>query len=349
MLKSIKINSKIIGENQPCFIIAEAGVNHNGKLKLAKKMIDEAKKFGADAIKFQTYITEELVTDTAPKANYQKKTTKASSQFDMLKSLELSQDDFKNLKTYCKAKKIIFLSSCFDIPSAEFLNKIKVPAFKIGSGEITNVPLLEKVACFSKPIILSTGMTNMLEVKKAVKVIHAAGNYELILLHCTTEYPSRVEDVNLRAIATMRKEFNLPIGFSDHTPGILISQAARVMGACVIEKHFTLDKKMSGPDHKASLDISEFKDLVQSIRIIEKAFGDGKKIPQKSELDIRNVARKSIVARVEIKKGEKINSEMLAVKRPGTGIAPEYIDKIIGKRAKKDIGVNKLLTWKDLK
>lgn len=346
-MKRIKIANKNIGENEPCFIIAEAGVNHNGSFKLAKKMIDEAKKFGADAIKFQTYITEELVTNDAPKAEYQNRSVK-DSQFDMLKKLELSQVEFIRLKKYAKSKKINFLSTPFDIPSAVFLNKIKVSAFKIGSGELNNFPLLEKIASFKKPIILSTGMSDLSEVKAAVEKIKKK-NSNLILLHCTTDYPAKIDEVNLKAMDTLKSEFNLPVGFSDHTPGITVSLAARSLGACVIEKHFTLDKKMPGPDHLASLDKNEFSDLVAGIRTIEKALGDGKKVPQKSEVAIKKIARKSVASRVYIEKGQKITEEMLKICRPGTGIAPGFIGKIIGKSAKIDILANKLIDWKELK
>lgn len=349
MIKKIRIGNKFIGENEPCFIIAEAGVNHNGNLEIAKKMIEEAKNFKADAIKFQTYLTEELVTTNAPKASYQKKNTKGSSQFKMLKNLELSQEDFRRLKKYAEEKKIIFLSSCFDLPSAIFLNEINVMAFKIPSGEITNLDLLRKVASFNKPIICSTGMADILEIKKAIHTINLSGAKSLVLLHCTTDYPVKLKDVNLKAIRTMQKEFNYPIGFSDHTLGIKVALAARVLGAGVIEKHFTLDKTMPGPDHQASLDKNEFKELVESIRTIETAFGDGRKIPQKSELAIRQIVRKSIVARAEIKKGEKITQEMLKLCRPGTGLASEYLSKIIGQYAKNNIRVDALITWKDLK
>lgn len=349
MQKIIKIDGKIISEKSPCFIIAEAGVNHNGSIKLAKKLIDEAKAMGADAIKFQTYRTEELVAKDAPKADYQKKSAPRESQFEMLKRLELSDNDFFEIQKYCKAKKIIFLSSCFDSPSAKLLQKLNVPAFKIGSGELTNFPLLRQVAKYNKPIILSTGMSDLSEVRKAVSVIYKAGNKSLIILHCTTNYPSDPAEANLRAIKTLENVFKVPIGFSDHTEGIIVTLTARALGAQVIEKHFTLDKSMSGPDHKASMEPQEFKLLVKGIRTIETALGDGKKVTQKSELNIRQIARKSIFSACAIKKGDKIKEKMLVLKRPGTGIGADKMSKIIGKIAAHNIAMNSMLKLGDIK
>lgn len=344
----IKIGNKRIGEDEPCFIIAEAGVNHNGSVILAKKLIDQAKSCGADAIKFQTYITEELVTADAPKADYQKKYDKKESQSAMLKRLELNHKEFLKIIAYCRKKNIIFLSSAFDPISADFLNRAKMTAFKIGSGEITNLPLISKIAGFNKPIILSTGMADISDIKTALKTIYEKNNHKVILLHCTTNYPAKMEEINLLAISSMKKKFKVPIGFSDHTPGIIVSMASRVLGACVLEKHFTLDKKMIGPDHQASLDFNELKNLVESIRNIEKALGDGIKKPQKSELEIRKVVRKSVVAIKNIPKGEKITLSMLALRRPGTGIEPKDISKIVGKIAKKDIVRENMILWRDL-
>jgi len=343
--KRIKIGKRFVGEGCPSLIIAEAGVNHNGSLKLAKKMIDAAKMAGAGAIKFQTFITEELVTQDAPKANYQKKATGSKSQYEMLKKLELSERDFKELFNYCKRRGIMFLSTPFDSKSAEFLLKLGVPAFKIGSGDLTNIPLLLQVAGYKRPIILSTGMATLTEIKEAVKTIYSTGNKNLILLHCTSNYPTKYKEVNLRAMEALKKRFNVPIGYSDHTEGIEVAIAAVGMGACVVEKHFTLDRSLPGPDHKASLEPDEFAKMVRSIRNIELAMGDGIKRPQRSELEIKKVARKSIVAARDIQAGEIITKDMLAVKRPGTGIEPKFFSQIIGKRTKVALSKDQVLTW----
>jgi N-acetylneuraminate synthase/N,N'-diacetyllegionaminate synthase len=344
----VRIGNKIIGEGHPVFIIAEAGVNHNGSLKLAKRMIDVAKEAGADAVKFQTYNTEALITLNAPKAEYQKKTVPVKSQYEMLKSLELSSEVFKELFNYCRHKKIIFFSTPFDLKSADFLNKLRVPAFKISSGELTNVPLLEQISRFGKPIILSTGMATILEIEEAVKTIYAFNNRRLVLLHCTSNYPAEFKNVNLKAMQTMQKMFKLPVGYSDHTNGVEVAVAAVALGAAVIEKHFTLDKKLSGPDHLASLSPEELFLLVRSIRNIEQAMGDGAKTPRRSEIEVQRMARKSIVAINDIQRGAILSANMLTVKRPGTGIPPKYIDRIIGRRAKKDINKDSVVKWSQL-
>jgi N-acetylneuraminate synthase/N,N'-diacetyllegionaminate synthase len=343
--KEIKIRNRKVGNNQPVFIIAEAGVNHNGSLKLAKRMIDSAKNCGVDAVKFQTFKTEEVVTRDAPKAEYQKASAPAESQFEMIKKLELSEPAFRELSDYCRKKKIIFLSTPFDFQSARFLYKLGVPAFKIGSGELTNIPLLLQIAQYGKAVILSTGMSDLKEVKDAVRVIYSTKNKKLILLHCTSNYPAKFEDINLRAMDTLKKKFNVPIGYSDHTKGIEVAIAAVAMGACVIEKHFTLDNNLPGPDHKASITPAELKCMVKSVRNIEKSLGNGIKEIRKSELEIKKVARKSIVASVDIPKGMILSKEMLVIKRPGTGIEPKFLGRIIGKRLKKNILEDKILTW----
>jgi len=341
----VRIGERQIGNNNPVFIIAEAGVNHNGDIKFAKKIIDAAKKSGASAIKFQTFKASNLVTKTAPKAKYQKIKKSNKSQFDMLKDLELSDSDFRELFVYCQKKKIIFLSTPFDQQSAGFLYDLGVSAFKISSGDLTDIPLLQKIAGFKKPIILSTGMSTLAEVKEAVKAIYVINNRQLILLHCTSNYPTKFRDVNLKAILTLRKEFNLPIGYSDHTEGVEIPIAAIAMGACIIEKHLTLDKNLLGPDHKASLNPEEFSEMVDSIRIIEMAMGNGIKNPTKSEIEMRKVARKSIVTVRDISKGERITRDMLAVKRPGTGIPPKLLTLLIGKYANRMIKKDNVLNW----
>lgn len=347
-MKKIIIKNKKIGEKSPSFIIAEAGVNHNGNIKLAKKLIDKAKEAGVDAIKFQTFKTEDIVTKQASQAKYQAKNIgKKESQYEMLKRLELSEKDFIELKKYCDGKKIIFLSTPHTEQAIDFLDAL-VPAYKVGSGDLTNLPFLEKMARKNKPIILSTGMAILAEIKEAVKVIKNQNNNKIIILHCTTNYPCPLEEVNLRAMETIKKEFNLLTGYSDHTKGINVSLVAVGLGACLIEKHFTLDKNLPGPDHKASLEPAELKKLVEEIRNIEKAMGNGIKKPNKSEEEIKKVARKSVVAKVNIKKGEKITKEMLIIKRPGTGIEPKHLNKLINRKVKKNIKQDSLIKFQDI-
>jgi N-acetylneuraminate synthase/N,N'-diacetyllegionaminate synthase len=331
----IKIGNKLINESEPCFIIAEIGVNHNGSLKLAKRLIDEAKKSGADAVKFQIFKAENLVRVR-------------TKEYEMLKKLELPYSHFEELKRYCEKRKIIFLATSHNDDAIDFL-ELLVPAYKIGSGDLTNSPFLEKVAKKKKPIILSTGMANLEEIREAIKTIKKAGNNKIILLHCTTSYPCPLEDVNLRAMLTLKKEFNLPVGYSDHTLGILVPIMAVAMGAKVIEKHFTLNKNLPGPDHKASLEPKEFKEMVKAICDVERALGSGVKKPTKNEEKIKKIVRKSIIAKTDIPKGEKIRKEMLIIKRPGTGIEPKYINKIIGKIAKREIKKDSLIKFQDLK
>lgn len=347
--KHIQIGNFKMGEGKPVFIIAEAGVNHNGSLKRAKQLVDAAKEADADAVKFQTFITEEVLTVNAPKANYQKKSVPGKSQFKMIKNLELSQFHFMELSQYCKKKNIMFLSTPFDTRSAELLNEIGVPAFKISSGELTNIGLLVQIAKYHKPMILSTGMSTLHEIKKAVTSIYSVGNVDLVLLHCVSNYPASFEDVNLRAIPTLANKFKpAVIGYSDHTLGIEAAIAAVAMGAKVIEKHFTLDKDLPGPDHKTSIDPVELKQMIFAIRNIENALGDGIKKVRDSEIEIRRVARKSIVAAKDIKRGARITLEMLAVKRPGHGIEPNKINALIGNVAKRNINKDSLLDWADM-
>ena len=333
-----------ISENAPVFIIAEAGVNHNGSIALAKQLIDVAAKSGADAVKFQTFIAEEVVSTDAPKAEYQKQTTDASeSQLDMIKKLELSKEDHRELMDYAKHKNIMFLSTPFDNKSVDLLVELGVPLIKISSGEITNHPFLEYIAKKGLPIILSTGMSSLKEVAEAVSVIKEAGCKDLTLLHCTSNYPARVEDCNLLAMKTMEDAFDVPVGYSDHTPGIYVPLAAAAMGACVIEKHFTLDKNLPGPDHRASLEPAELEEMVRGIRLVEKALGSPVKAPVESELEVRDVARRSIVAKVDIPAGTVITEDMLVFKRPGTGVAPTDVSKLIGRKTKYDIKKDELI------
>ncbi len=327
------------------FIIAEAGVNHNGSLKLAKKLVDEAKNAGVDCIKFQTFMAENIVSKTAVKAEYQKQNTNNSceSQYNMLKKLELSFPDFIELNNYCKAKNIQFLSTAFDFDSIDFLSSLDMNVWKIPSGEITNLPYLIKIANLGKDIILSTGMSTMEEIQNALSVLKTNGAGNITVLHCTTEYPAPFADVNLKAMLTIKDKFDVNIGYSDHTKGIEIPISAVALGATVIEKHFTLDKNMQGPDHKASLEPHELKKMVESIRNVESALGDGIKKLAESEKKNISVARKSIIAKRDIKKGEIFTQENLTVKRPGNGISPMKWFEILGQKAIKDFKEDELI------
>jgi len=340
----MKISNKSIGKGQPCFIIAEAGVNHNGNINLAKKLIDISKDAGADAVKFQTWVTEELMLKESPMAEYAKDNTKETSQYDMLKKLELSFDEFKELKKYADKKEIIFLSTPDDEKSVDFLYGLGIPVFKIGSGELTNPFMLEKVAEKGIPIILSTGMGDLEEVRRAVNIINSCGNKELVLLHCTTNYPAHLGNVNLRAMKTLAEEFNVLVGYSDHTEGIYVPPIAVSLGASVIEKHFTFDKNAEGPDHKASLNPDELKEMVNLIRKTEQILGRSVKSPTHNESLNKKIVRKSIVVKRDISAGTKITKDMITAKRPGIGIKPIDFDKVVGKIAKIAIKQDNLIT-----
>ena len=311
------------------FIIAEAGVNHNGSLELAYKLVDAAKEADADCVKFQTYITENDTAVNCEKAEYQK-TEQQESQYELLKKLELSFDDFRKIQEYCKKKEIMFLSTPFDIESLKFLEEIHMPIWKIASSEVENFQLLREMAKTHKPIILSTGMCTIEEISNAVDVLKKYGAGEIKILHCNTQYPTPMEDVNLKAMYELKSMFQCDIGYSDHTQGIEVPIAAVAMGATIIEKHFTLDRNMEGPDHVASLNPLELKEMVQAIRNIEKAIGTGKKVPSNSEKGNRIAARKSIFARCEIKKGQKFTEENIIAKRPGGGVNPMCWEEVIG-------------------
>jgi N,N'-diacetyllegionaminate synthase len=331
------------------FIIAEAGVNHNGSLEIAERLVDAAQSCGADAVKFQTFKAERLVTRNASKADYQKRTTGGGdSQFDMLRRLELSDAEFGKLIHRCSQRGIEFLSSPFDEDSADLLETLGVTTFKIPSGEITNLPLLRHVARKGMPVILSTGMCTLGEVEEAVEIFRVAGTPRVVLLHCVTEYPAPYQEINLNAMRTLHASFGLDVGYSDHTLGIEIPVAAVAMGAAVIEKHFTLDTGMEGPDHRASLDPAQFRAMVEAIRNVERSLGDGIKRPAPCELKNMEIARKSIVAAAEIAEGEVITREKLAIKRPGHGIQPKELDRLLGLRAGRAIAKDDVLTWTDL-
>ncbi len=321
------------------FIIAEAGVNHNGSIDLAKKLIDVASNSGADAVKFQTFKAQNLVTQKARKAKYQSKTTdKDKFQYTMLKKLELNEEMHRKLISYCKTKKIIFLSSPFDIDSIKLLNNLGLEKFKIPSGEITNLQYLSHIGKLNKKVILSTGMANIREVRDALNVLINSGTKKknIIVLHANTEYPTPKEDVNLNAMVKMGKVFDISYGYSDHTLGIEVSIAATALGAVCIEKHFTLNRNMKGPDHKASLEPNELNSMVKSIRNIEIALGSDKKIPTKSERPNIKIVRKSLVAAKDIKRGEFFSEKNLTAKRPGNGKSPFLFKKLLGKRSQKN-------------
>ena len=328
------------------FIIAEAGVNHNGSLKSAKKLVDIASKAGADAIKFQTFKASNLVTKYAQKAKYQKLNSKnKETQFKMLKKLELSEEFHKKLISYCRYKKIIFLSSPFDQESIKLLKKLGLKIIKIPSGEITNLPYLRQVGKLNKKIILSTGMSNMNEIKTAIKILIKSGTQKknITVMHANTDYPTPMEDVNLLAMLKIGKDLNVNFGYSDHTLGTEVDIAAVALGAKCIEKHFTLNKNMKGPDHKASLEPNEFTEMVRAVRNIEKALGTGIKKPSNSEIKNLTIVRKSIVAKIKIKKGEILGEHNITTKRPAGGISPMYWDEIIGTKARKDYSLDEFI------
>lgn len=320
-----------------CLIIAEAGVNHNGNIDLAYKLCDAAKEVGADVVKFQTWKTELIITNSVDQARYQKDNTGINqSQFEMLKSLELSYSDFEKIKHYCDSIGIVFASTADENESLEFLLQLGIPFIKIGSGEIGNIPFLRYVGQKGMPVILSTGMSSLAEIDESINAIRQGGTNNITLLHCTTNYPCQFENVNLKAMVTLGNAFHLPYGYSDHTLGSLVATSAVTLGATVIEKHFTLDKNMSGPDHKASLDINEFRQFVKDIRDTELILGDGIKRVTSCEREISKVVKKCIVAKKEIAKGTIISEEMVCVKRNDEGLASRYWDLIIGTKAKKD-------------
>ncbi|HOE73519.1 MAG TPA: N-acetylneuraminate synthase [Deltaproteobacteria bacterium] len=331
------------------FIIAEAGVNHNGSLETAKALVRQAGMAGADAVKFQTFRADALAAEGLEKAWYQKKTSNAEeSQLSMLRRLELGVEEHRELVRFCRSQRIMFLSTPFDEQSADLLESLGVPMLKIGSGELTNLPFLRHVARKRRPMIISTGMANLGEVEDALEVVLSAGNREITLLHCVTEYPAPPMEVNLRAMQTLHRAFGFPVGYSDHTEGIEIAVAAAALGASVIEKHFTLDRSAEGPDHRSSLDPPMFADMVRAIRNVEDAMGDGRKRPAPCEIKNIPMARRSVVALGAISKGRVITRDLLAIKRPGDGIAPRDMDKIVGLKARRSIPAHKAITWDDL-
>ncbi|WP_192036937.1 N-acetylneuraminate synthase [Halomonas sp. YLGW01] len=331
------------------FVIAEAGVNHNGSLDMAIELINAAKRCGADAVKFQTFKADRLVTRNASKAAYQHQAVPGSnSQYAMLKALELTDDAFRHLHYHCLDIGIEFLSSPFDVSSATFLDALGMRLFKVPSGEITNLPLLKCIGGFGKPVILSTGMCYLAEVEVALSLLKEAGAGDITVLHCVTEYPAPYAEINLLAMNTLASAFGVSVGYSDHTAGIEIPIAAVAMGARVIEKHFTLDTTLSGPDHAASLAIEDFRQMVQAIRHVESARGDGRKCPAPCERPNLNVVRKSIATQRPVAEGEVITLDHLALKRPGSGLAPSQLEVVVGCRASRAIAADELLDWRDL-
>jgi N-acetylneuraminate synthase len=340
----VEIAGRKVGPGFPCLIVAEAGVNHNGSLEMAKRLVDTAVGAGVDVVKFQSFKAERLAASSAPKADYQLSTTGGGeSQLEMLRRLELSETAQKEIKDYCREKGILFMSTPFDEGSADFLEGLGVGVFKIPSGEITNLQFLAHVARKGKPMIVSTGMSSVEEVEVAVRTIQGVGNQQLVLLHCVSRYPTEPAEVNLRAMGTMEATFHVPVGYSDHTMGVPVALAAVALGACVIEKHFTLDRSLPGPDHQASLEPKELADLVHGIRIVEASLGHGRKEPTLSEASTAAVARKSLVAARDIAAGSALTEQDITVKRPGTGLAPTMLSHLLGRRAVKDIPADTLL------
>lgn len=348
-MKEVSVGNRVIGANQPCFIIAEAGVNHNGDVVLAKRLIDEAAKAGVDAVKFQTFKADQIATEATPKADYQLEATEPNeTHLEMLRRLELSPDAYGELQARCEERGLLFLSTPYDEAGVDLLEGLGVPAFKIGSGEITNWPFLEYVASKAMPIILATGMAYLSEVEEAVQVIRKAGNEELVLLHCVSAYPAKPDDANLRAMTTLATHFGVPVGFSDHTLGTEVARAAVALGATVIEKHFTLDRTLPGPDHQASLEPTELGELVRAIRSVELALGDGIKAPTPSEMEVREKVRRSLAAAEDLPTGVTLEASMLTTLRPGTGISPRHRLSIVGRRLKRPLKSGQLLSWEDL-
>ncbi len=337
-MKPLRIGPYEVGENNNCFIIAEAGVNHNGSVEMALDLIRAAKKIGVDCIKFQTFKAESVITKNAPKAKYQLKVTDTKeSQFEMLKKLELSDDDYTEILAECERVGITFLSTPYNEQDADFLNRLNVPAFKIASGQIVELAFLEHVAKFGKPIILSTGMATLAEVFDAVNTIRFAGNNQIAVLQCTTNYPSQNEDANIKAMLSMGQALDTIYGYSDHIEENYACYAAVALGAKIIEKHFTLDRNLPGPDHKASLNVDQFSELIEGIRKTETALGSAVKKPSQKEIENTEGMRRSIVLKSFLKKGELIREDNVAFKRPATGISPKRKNEIIGKKAAKDI------------
>ena len=332
----IKLSKKWIGENSPVFVIAEAGINHNGSLKIGKKLIIEAKKAGADAIKFQTFKADDLAS-------------RNSNFFKLFKKLELSDHEFMELSKFAKKNNIIFLSTPFSNQAVDLLMRLKVPAFKIASGDLTHIPLIKYAASKKKPMIISTGMANIVELNSAIKAIRSCNNNKILIMHSVSSYPTPVNETNLSVINQLQKKYQYPIGFSDNGAPELAPILSVALGAKLIEKHFTINKKMKGPDHRISFNPTELKNMIKQIRLVEKMMGDGKKICQPSEIKNRIAARRSITANSNIDKNETIKKKMISIKRPAKGIEPRFFNKVLGKKTKRRIAVNEPIKWKDIR
>jgi N-acetylneuraminate synthase len=337
-MRPLEAAGRPIGPGRPCFLIAEAGVNHNGSLDLALRLVDAAADAEADAVKFQTFRAERLATRAAPKADYQlRRTGTEESQLEMLRRLELSAEAHRRLADHCRWRRLHFLSTPFDEESADLLAGLGVPLFKVPSGEITNLPLLAHVAAKGVGMIVSTGMACLGEVEAAVRTVRAHGDPALALLHCVSDYPADPADCNLRAMLTLQTAFGVPVGFSDHTRGAEVALAAVALGACILEKHFTLDRALPGPDHQASLEPGELADLVRGVRTVESALGHGRKEPTPAEARTAAVARKSLVASRDLRAGTVLTPEMITARRPGTGLSPALRDHLAGRRLRTDL------------
>jgi N-acetylneuraminate synthase len=345
LVRDFTIGARRVGSKHSCFVVAEAGVNHNGELQKALEMVDVAASAGADAIKYQTFQADELASPEAPKAGYQAEATGSKeSQLEMLRRLQLAPDAHRALLARCQQRGIQFLSSPFDEASADFLEELGVPAFKVPSGELTNLPFLRYLAQKGRPLIVSTGMSDMGEVAAAVAAVREAGGRDLALLQCVSRYPADPTEANLKAMATLRERFGVPVGFSDHTLGVEVSLAAVALGAAVIEKHFTLNRRLPGPDHAASLEPPELELLVRGIRTVEAALGSGEKVPAPAEQETARVARKSLVAVRDIPAGTTLAQEHIAVRRPGTGLPPSQLPAVLGRRTCVPVSAGAVIT-----
>jgi len=347
-MRPVVIGSRAIGPDRPCFVVAEAGVNHNGRLDLALNLVDAAADAAADAVKFQTFSADRLASRRAPPFPYVAGDDGRLSQHEMLRRLELPREMHAPIRARCVERGLMFLSTPFHEGDADWLDDFGVPAFKVPSGEITNLPFLRHVAGKGKPVILSTGMSTLAEVARAVEAVAGAGNPDLVLLHCVSDYPANPADANLRAMDTMRRAFDVPVGFSDHTLGREVALAAAALGASVVEKHFTVDRGLPGPDHRASLEPHELTDLVAGIRLVESALGSGRKRPAAGELATSLCVRKSIVAVRDLKAGEQLSPDLLVVRRPGNGLPPDALPFLVGRRLMRDVEAGDLIAPEDL-
>jgi N-acetylneuraminate synthase/N,N'-diacetyllegionaminate synthase len=349
MTPRVRLGETWVGEGCPVYVIAEAGVNHNGDMRLARELVDAARAAGADAVKFQSFKTEKIITAAAPSAEYHKKATGGKeSWYDLLKRLELSETQQRELAGYCRERRIDFLSTPYDEESAVLLDSLGVGAFKIASTDANNIPLLTRVAAFGKPILLSTGMADMPEIRESVEAVRKAGNDQVILLQCTSNYPPEPRDLNLNVIATLRAEFGVPVGYSDHFAARAVPVAAVAKGACVYEAHFTMDRALPGPDQRSSLEPDELKTVVGDIRLTELILGSPNKEVTPSEAETRQKLRKSITAIARIRKGEEFSRDNIGVKRPGTGLPPKALGSLIGKRARRDISRDEMIRMEDV-